>query len=75
MEFSTIQVFYGAGSNFGFGVEATCVLFCNSKETLNLYSAFCLGNLNLHQWEPKFQAFVFENGHVLGKWIEKLMHL
>ncbi|KAK8950293.1 Phytochrome A-associated F-box protein [Platanthera guangdongensis] len=56
-------------------IEAKCA-FCDSKETWDLHSAFCLRRgLDFHQGEPVVRAFVCENGHVSGAWIEKPMYM
>ncbi|XP_020686916.1 phytochrome A-associated F-box protein isoform X2 [Dendrobium catenatum] len=56
-------------------IEAKCA-FCDGKETWDLHSAFCLRRgLDFHQGEPVVRAFVCENGHVSGAWVEKPMYL
>ncbi|KAG0466675.1 hypothetical protein HPP92_018255 [Vanilla planifolia] len=56
-------------------IEAKCA-FCDAKETWDLHSAFCLKRgLDFHEGEAVVRAFVCENGHVSGAWVEKPMYL
>ncbi|PKA52725.1 Phytochrome A-associated F-box protein [Apostasia shenzhenica] len=56
-------------------IGAKCA-FCRGKETWDLHSAFCLRRgLDFHGGEPIVRAYVCENGHVSGAWVEKSMYL
>nr|GMD27815.1 phytochrome A-associated F-box protein [Ipomoea batatas] len=52
-------------------IDLNCA-FCNSKQTWDLHSAFCLRRyFGFHDdGEPVVRAYVCENGHVSGAWTD-----